>query len=109
MKRNLFSSKAIAAVAVVGALAAVPAAASAATNSSSNSNSTTIFATLQGTSLLGQELPILGTQGFDITLPVNSNILPQAVWNALDITVSGSVSLGDLQLLNLYLDPHMVR
>lgn len=105
MKRNLFSSKAIAAVAVVGALAAVPAAASASTSS----NSTTIFATAQGTSLLGQELPIIGTQGFDITLPVNSNILPQAVWNALDVTVSGSVSLGNLQLLNLYLDPHMVR
>lgn len=107
MKKNLFSSKAIAALAVVGALAAVPAAASAATNS--NSNSTTIFATLQGTSLLGQELPILGTQGFNITLPVNSNILPQAVWNALDVTVQGSVSLGNLQLLNLYVDPHMVR
>jgi hypothetical protein len=107
MKKNLFSSKAIAALAVVGALAAVPAAASA--DSSSNSNSTTIFATLQGTSVLGQELPILGTQGFDLTLPVNSNILPQAVWNALDVTVSGSLSLGDLQVLNLYLDPHMVR
>jgi hypothetical protein len=107
MKKNLFSSKAIAALAVVGALAAVPAAASAATNS--NSNSTTIFATLQGTSLLGHELPILGTQGFNITLPVNSNILPQAVWNALDVTVQDSVSLGNLQLLNLYVDPHMVR
>jgi hypothetical protein len=104
MKKYLFSSKTVLALIVAGAMVAVPvASASAATNS------TTIFATAQGTSVLGQELPILGTQGYDVTLPVNSNLVPQAVWNLIDVTVSANVSLGNLQVLNVYVDPHMAR
>jgi hypothetical protein len=104
MKKYLFSSKTILALIVVGAVAALPVA-----SASASTNSTTVFATVQGTSVLGQELPIVGTQGFDVTLPVNSQLVPQAVWNAIDFTVSGSVALGNLQVLNLYVDPHMAR
>ncbi|HEX3615082.1 MAG TPA: hypothetical protein VHU61_00985 [Solirubrobacteraceae bacterium] len=106
MKKYLFSSKTVLALLAAGAFAAVPAAsASAATNSS------TIFATLQGTSVLGHEIPVLGTQGFDITLPIGSNVLPgeSIVWNAIDFTVSGDVKLGNLEILNLYIDPKMAR
>jgi hypothetical protein len=104
MKKYLFSSKLVAVVAAVGAMAAVPAVASA-----NSSNSTTIFVTAQGTSVLGHELPVIGTQGYDITLPINSQVLPQAAWNALDFTITGQVNLGGLQLANVYIDPQMVR
>jgi hypothetical protein len=106
MNKYLFSSKTVLALLAAGVFAAVPAAsASAATNSS------TIFATLQGTSVLGHEIPVLGTQGFDITLPIGSNVLPgeSIVWNAIDFTVSGDVKLGNLEILNLYVDPKMAR
>jgi hypothetical protein len=104
MRKYLFSSKTVLALIVAGAFAAVPVA-----SASADTNSTTIFTTAQGTGVLGQELPVLGTQGYDITLPVNSNLVPQAVWNAIDVTVSANVSLGDLQVANLYVDPHMAR
>ncbi len=106
MKQYLFSSRTVLALIVAGALAAVPAA-----SASAATDSTTIFATLQGTSVLGQELPVLGTQGYDITLPVGSNVLPgeSVVWNAIDVTVSSDITLGNAQILNLYVDPHMAR
>jgi hypothetical protein len=106
MKKYLFSSRTVLALIVAGAFAAVPAAsASAATNSS------TIFATLQGTSVLGQELPVLGTQGFYVTLPIGSNVLPgeSVVWEAIDFTVTSDVKLGGLEIVNLYVDPKMAR
>jgi uncharacterized oligopeptide transporter (OPT) family protein len=106
MKKYLFSSRTVLALIVAGAFAAVPAAsASAATNSS------TIFATLQGTSVLGQELPLLGTQGYYVTLPVGSNVLPgeSIVWKAIDFTVTCDVRLGNLEIAYLYVDPKMAR
>ncbi|MGH2836403.1 MAG: hypothetical protein ACRDLT_16355 [Solirubrobacteraceae bacterium] len=104
MKKYLFSSKTVLALIVAGALAAVPAA-----SASAATRSTTIFTTLQGTSILGHDLPILGTQGYNVTLPINSNLVPQPVWNAIDITADINVSLGGLEILNLYVDPHMAR
>lgn len=106
MKKYLFSSKTVLALIVAGALAAIPAAsASAATNSS------TIFGTLQGTSVLGQEIPVLGTQGFYVTLPVGSNVLPgeSIVWGAIDVTVVADVRVGNLEIANLYVDPYLAR
>jgi hypothetical protein len=106
MKKYLFSSKTVLALIVAGAFAAVPAA-----SASAATNSTTIFATLQGTSVLGQEIPVLGTQGFDVTLPIGSNVLPgeSIVWNAIDFTVKSDVKLGGLEILNLDVDPHLAR
>ena len=106
MKKYLVSSKTVLALIVAGALAAIPAA-----SASAATNSTTIFATLQGTSVLGQDIPVLGTQGFDITLPIGSNVLPgeSIVWNAIDFTVTSDVKLGDLEILNLDVDPHLAR
>jgi hypothetical protein len=106
MKKYLFSSNTVLALIVAGAFAAVPAA-----SASAATNSTTIFATLQGTSVLGQVVPVLGTQGYDITLPIGSNVLPgeSIVWNAIDFTVAGEVTLGDLEIANLYIDPKMAR
>jgi hypothetical protein len=106
MKKYLFSSKTVLALIVAGALVAIPAA-----SASAATNSTTIFATLQGTSVLGQDIPVLGTQGFDITLPIGSNVLPgeSIVWNAIDFTVTSDVKLGDLEILNLDVDPHLAR
>lgn len=106
MKKYLFSSRTVLALIVAGAFAAVPAAsASAATNSS------TVFATLQGTSVLGQEVPLLGTQGFYVTLPVGSNVLPgeSLVWEAIDFTVTSEVRVGDVEIAYLYIDPKMAR
>jgi hypothetical protein len=106
MKKYLFSSRTVLALIVAGAFAAVPAAsASAATNSS------TVFATLQGTSVLGQEVPVLGTQGIYVTLPVGSNVLPgeSLVWEAIDFTVTSDVKLGNLEIAYLYVDPKMAR
>jgi hypothetical protein len=106
MKKYLFSSNTVLALIVAGAFAAVPAA-----SASAATNSTTIFATLQGTSILGQEIPLLGTQGYDVTLPIGSNVLPgeSIVWNAIDFTVKGDIKLGDLEIVNLYIDPKMAR
>ena len=106
MRKYLFSSKTVLALIAAGAFAAVPAAsASAATNSS------TIFVTLQGTSVLGQEVPVLGTQGYDVTLPVGSNVLPgeSVVWEAIDFTVTSDVNVGGVEIANLYVDPKMAR
>lgn len=106
MKKYLFSSKTVLALIAACAFAAVPAAsASAATNSS------TIFATLQGTSVLGHEIPLLGTQGFYVTLPIGSNVLPgeNIVWDAIDVTVASNVKIGGLEIVYLYVDPHMAR
>ena len=104
MTKCLFSSKTILALIVGAAVAAVPASSAAAAT-----NSTTIFTTLQGTSVLGHEVPVVGTQGYNITLPVNSKVVPQAVWNALDITADVNVSLGSLQVANVYVDPHLAK
>lgn len=106
MKKYLFSSKTVLALIAAGAFAAVPAA-----SASAATNSTTIFATLQGTSVLGQEIPVLGTQGFYVTLPIGSNVLPgeNIVWNAIDVTVKSDIKIGGLEIVNLYVDPHMAR
>jgi hypothetical protein len=99
MKKFLFSSKTIRMLAIAGAMALIPAsAASAAT--------TSVFATAQGTSLLGTEVPVLGTQGYTLTLPVGVPV-PSVVSNALDFTVTSQLSVGGLQVYNLYLDPRM--
>ena len=52
---------------------------------------------------------MLGTQGWYITLPVNSAVVPQFVWNLLDFTVSSSVKVGNKEIVYLYVDPHMSR
>jgi hypothetical protein len=106
MRKYLFSSKTVLGLIVAGALAAAQAAsASAATDSS------TIFATMQGTSVLGHEAPLLGTRGYYVTLPVGSNVVPgeNVVWEAIDFTVTGDVTLGNLEIVNLYVDPKMAR
>jgi hypothetical protein len=100
MKKFLFSSKTIRTLVIAGAMVMVPAsAASAAT--------TSIFATAQGTSLLGTEVPVLGTQGYTLTLPVSDALVPQVVSNALDFTVTSQLSVGGLQVYKVYLDPRM--
>jgi hypothetical protein len=101
MKRFLFSSNVVRVLAVVGAMAALPVTAASA-------DTTSIFATAQGTSLLGTPVPILGTQGWTLTVPVDSNVLPQFVWGALDFTVTSKLTVGDIEVYNLYLDPRMV-
>lgn len=106
MKKFLFSSKTVLALIVAGALAAVPAASASAATSS-----TTIYSTLQGTSILGQVIPVLGTQGYYTTLPVGSNVFPgeTLVWDGIDFTVTGEVRIGSLEIVYLYVDPHMAR
>ncbi len=101
MKRFLFSSKAVRVLAVVGAMAALPVTAASA-------NTTSIFATAQGTSVLGTPVPVLGTQGWTLTVPVGSNVLPQFVWGVLDFTVTSKLTVGDMEVYYLYLDPRMV-
>jgi len=108
MKKDLFRSKAIRALVVLGAVLALPvSAASASSSGAAGSGSTTIFATAQGTSVLGTEVPVLGTQGYTLTLPVNSSLVPQSVENLLDFTVTSEVTVGNVEVLNLYLDPRM--
>ena len=108
MKKDLFRSKAIRALVVLGVVLALPvSAASASSSGAAGSDSTTIFATAQGTSLLGTEVPVLGTQGYTLTLPVNSSLVPQSVENLLDFTVTSEVTVGNVEVLNLYLDPRM--
>jgi hypothetical protein len=108
MKKDLFRSKAIRALVVLGAVFALPvSAASASSSGAAGSGSTSIFVTAQGTSLLGTEVPVLGTQGYTLTLPVSTAAVPQSVSNLLDFTVSSQVSVGNLQILNLYVDPRM--
>lgn len=101
MKRFLFSSNAVRVLAVVGAMAALPVTAASA-------DTTSIYATAQGTSLLGIPVPVLGTQGWTLTVPVGSQVLPQFVWGVLDFTVTSKVTVGDLEVYYLYLDPRMV-
>jgi hypothetical protein len=101
MKRFLFSSKAVRALAVVGAIAVLPV-------TTASANTTSIFATAQGTSLLGTPVPVLGTQGWTITVPVGSKVLPQFVWGLLDFTVTSKLTVGDMEVYYLYIDPRMV-
>jgi hypothetical protein len=105
MKQYLFSSKTIRALIVVAAVAVVP----VATASANTVPTTTIFASAQSTALLGQEVPVLGTQGWYITVPVKSTVVPEIVWNAIDFTVTSEVTVGDMQVVNLWVDPHMAR
>jgi hypothetical protein len=110
MKKDLFSSKKIRALAAVGAVAAVSALPVASASASTPLlGSSSVFATLQGTSILGQEVPVLGTQGWYITLPVNSQVVPQFVWNTIDFTVTSTVTVGNEKIAYLYVDPHMTR
>jgi hypothetical protein len=106
MKQFLFRHTALKALVVAGALAAAPVTSASAAGLF---GSTTLFATLQGTGLLGQEIPILGTQGYYITVPVGSQVAPQLVWNAIDFTVASEVQIGNEEIVNLYVDPHMAK
>jgi hypothetical protein len=99
--RFLFSSKAVRVLAVVGAMAALPVTAASA-------NSTSIFATAQGTSVLGTPVPVLGTEGWTITVPVGSDVLPHFVWGLLDFTITSRVTVGGMEVCFLYIDPRMV-
>src|SRR5271168_956433 len=101
MKRFLFSSNAVRVLAVLGTMAALPVTAASA-------NTTSIYATAQGTSLLGTPVPVLGTQGWTLTVPVGSNVLPQFVWGLLDFTVTSKLTVGDMEVYYLYIDPRMV-
>ena len=109
MKKYLFSSRAIRAIAVGAAAAAMAVPASSA--SASLLGSSTLFATAQGTSILGQTVPVLGTQGWYVTLPVGSSVLPgeSLVWGLLDFTVKSEVRVGNVEIVYLYLDPRMAR
>ena len=107
MKKFLFSSKAVrtlaalCTIALLGAGAALPVAAAQA-------ETTSIYATAQGTSLLGTPVPILGTRGWTLTLPISSKVLPQFVWGALDFTVTSQLTLGNTRIYYLDLDPRML-
>jgi hypothetical protein len=108
MKKDLFSLKAIRALVVLGAVLALPvSAASAKSSGVLGQGSTSVFATAQGTSLLGTEVPVLGTQGSTLTVPVGTSIVPQSVSNLLDFTVTSEVTVGNVQIYNLYIDPRM--
>jgi hypothetical protein len=108
MTKGLFRSKIIRTVVVLGAVLALPVSAASANSSGAlNLGSTSIFATAQGTSILGTEVPILGTQGYTLTLPVGTSIVPKSVSNLLDFTITSEVTVGKVQVLNLYLDPRM--
>jgi len=108
MRKYLFSSRAIRTIAVAGAFAM---AVSASPASAALLGSSTLFATAQGTSILGNEVPVLGTQGYYVTLPVGSNVVPgeTLVWNAIDFTVTSEVKVGGVEIVYLYLDPKMAR
>ena len=54
-------------------------------------------------------MPVLGTQGWYITVPVKSTVLPQFVWDALDFTVISDVKVGNTEIAYLWLDPHLAR
>jgi hypothetical protein len=101
MMRFLFRSKVARVLVLVGAMAALPV-------SAASASTTSIFATAQGTSVLGTPVPVLGTQGWTITLPVRSNVLPQFVWGLLDFTVTSKVTVGNTEVYYLYVDPRMV-
>jgi hypothetical protein len=108
MMKDLFSLKAIRTLVVLGAVLALPvSAASASSSGVLNQGSTSIFATAQGTSLLGTEVPVLGTQGYTLTVPVGTKVVPQFVSNLLDFTVTSEVTVGNVQVYNLYVDPRM--
>lgn len=110
MKKCLFRSKTVRTLAVLGAVLALPvSAASADTSGLLGQGSTSVYATAQGTSLLGYELPVIGTQGLTVTLPVNTSFVPSSLTNALDFTVDAPLTLGSLSLANLDVDPRMVR
>lgn len=102
MKQFLFRSRAIRAMIVVGAVVALPV-------SVASADTTSLFATAQGTSVLGTPVPVLGTQGVTVPLPLSSAAIPQAVQSATDVTVEGSVSVGGVQVVNLYADPYFVK
>ncbi len=113
--KGLFRSsalRAMAGVAAAGALAASSGSASAASlGTAPSSGSTTLFATAQGTSLLGHEIPVLGTGGWYVTVPVASHVVPgeTLVWAAIDFTVADEVTVGGVEIVNLYVDPKMIR
>ena len=110
MMKGLFRSMTVRTLAVLGALFALPvSAASADTSGLLSSGSTSVYTTAQGTSLLGTEVPLVGTQGWTVTAPVDTSIVPSSVSNLLDFTVSTQVSLDGLQLANVYLDPRMAH
>jgi len=110
MMKGLFSSKGIRAIAVLGATAAIAVPASSA-SAAGLLGSSTLFATAQGTSILGHEVPVLGTQGWYLTLPVGSNVLPGEtfVWGILDFTIKSEVKVGGMEIAYLYIDPKMAR
>jgi len=110
MKMDLFRSKATArAIAVAAAVAAVAVPTSAA--SANSLGSSTLLVTAQGTSVLGHEIPLLGTHGWYVQLPIGSNVVPgeTLVWSAIDFTVTSEAKVGGVEVVYLYLDPKMAR
>lgn len=107
MTKYLFRSKKIRALVLAGVMAG----AAALPVSSASAQTSTLFATLQGTSVLGTAVPVLGTQGWYVTLPVGSNVFPgeTLVWGLLDFTVKSEVKVGNVEIVYLYLDPYMTR
>jgi hypothetical protein len=109
MKRDLFSSSRIRAIAVAGVVAGVASLPLA--TASADTGSSTLLVTAQGTSLFGQEIPVLGTQDWYVAVPAGSDVLPgeAVVWDALDFTVTSSVTVGNQEILELDLDPRMAK
>lgn len=110
MKKDLFSSKKIIrTLAVLGAICALPVSAASASTGSTGSSSCTIFTTVQGTSVLGIELPVVGTQGETVTLPVSCSVVPQEVQQLLDFTATADVTLVGQNVAYVYVDPRMAH
>ena len=111
MSKNPLRSSTVRVLAVLGAVAALPVSAASAAGASSKGSileeTTSILLTGKGTSVLGIPVPVLGTDEWTITLPVGSEVLPQFVWEGLDFTVTSELTVGDLQIYHLYLDPRM--
>ena len=108
VKKGLFRTKAIGLMIALGAIAALPVSAAWASTTRAD-DSTSLYASLAGTSVLGVPVPVLGTQGYTLTLPVNEAVVPQFVWNAIDFTVVSSARVGNLEIYNLDVDPHMAH
>lgn len=72
------------------------------------SGSTSMYFSLAGTSLLGIPLPLLGSQGWTLTVPLNlMPVLSLLGLDDFDFTFVSSAKVGDFQIYNLYLDPRM--
>ena len=81
-----------------------------ASSAAAATNSTTIFTTLQGTSVLGQDVPLLGTQGYNVDRSDQEQHLCRRSCGTRSTSPADvNVSLGSLEVANVYVDPHMAR